>query len=250
MTSRTDRIDRDDTASRHVVALFQDRASAERAIRQLRDAGFGKDQIGVIMQRREDEENHSDFPLSSDPEVKDTMKGAGTGAALGGLVGLLGSLLVPGLGPLVVGGVLASTLIGAGVGAAAGGLIGMLVGMGATREEAEHFDRGVRAGGVIVTVDAGARAEEARAILQAAGADFGPGTQQPRTTAATASDARDDEPEIVIVREEVVVELPIESDATGDITMGDEAEPWRGSERRYRHDASYKGPERRRVARV
>jgi uncharacterized protein (TIGR02271 family) len=31
----------------------------------------------------------------------------------------------------------------------------------------------------------------------------------------------------------------------GDATIRDETEPWRGNERRYHHDASYSGPERR-----
>jgi hypothetical protein len=156
------------------VALFRDPAAAERAIRELIDDGFGEDQIGIIMARREERGDREEPVGLASPVAEDLMKGAGTGALLGGLIGLLGSLLIPGLGPLVVGGMLASVLLGAGTGAATGGLVGLLVGLGASEEEAHHFDRGIRAGGVLVTVDAGARAAEAREILREHGAEFGP----------------------------------------------------------------------------
>jgi hypothetical protein len=99
-----------------------------------------------------------------------------SGGVVGGLIGLLGSLLIPGLGPIVVGGVLASTLTGAGIGAASGGLVGALVGAGASDAQAAHFDVGFRAGGILVTVDAGDRREEVVEILRRNGADLGPAT--------------------------------------------------------------------------
>ena len=76
------------------------------------------------------------------------------------------------------GGALASTLAGAGIGAAAGGLIGALVGMGVPEEEAQHFERGFQQGGILVTVQAGDRAEQARAALSETGADLGPAYQR------------------------------------------------------------------------
>ena len=103
---------------------------------------------------------------------------------------------------------------GAGVGVVAGGLVGLLIGMGASRAEAEYFDQGVRAAGMLVTVQPGpARVAEARSILQAVGADLGPSAGP---SGAPAAGVRGDE----------------------------ENEPWRGNERRYRQDASFGGPER------
>lgn len=52
---------------------------------------------------------------------------------LGGGAGLLaglGILAIPGLGPVLAAGWLASTLVGAGAGAATGGLVGALAGAG------------------------------------------------------------------------------------------------------------------------
>jgi len=86
--------------------------------------------------------------------------GAGIGAALGGTIGLLtgiGVMAIPGIGPLVAAGWLATTLAGAATGAAAGGLIGALTGAGVSHEEAEVYEEGVRRGATLVVV----RAEEA-----------------------------------------------------------------------------------------
>ena len=92
---------------------------------------------------------------------------------------VLGSLLVPGVGPIVVGGVLASTLTGAGIGAATGGIIGALMGLGVPEPDARHFDQGLRLGSTLVTVDAGPRTREALMILDRHGMDFGPsGTER------------------------------------------------------------------------
>ena len=178
MTARkqgqTDQIDTGVT--RGVVAgLFSERSDAERAIRALKDAGFSENQIGVAMRDRGEQRD-----LVNDTGTK-AAEGAATGAASGGVVGgvlgLLagvGALAIPGVGPIVAGGVLASTLTGAGIGAAAGGIIGGLIGMGIPEEEARHFDQGFRAGGILVTVEAGARADEARDILRTNAADLGP----------------------------------------------------------------------------
>jgi predicted lipid-binding transport protein (Tim44 family) len=200
-----------------VIGVFPDPDAATQAIRELKDAGFTEEEIGVIVPKR----GPGGDPLlvqgeDLDVEAEAVKTTAATGGIVGGLIGLLGSLLIPGLGPVTLGGVLASTLIGAGAGAVTGGLIGLLVGMGLSRAQAEYFDGAVRAGGTLVTVQpVPAREPEARAILMGAGADFGPSAQQ---AGAPVSDARDRE-----------------------------AEAWRGNERRYRQDESFAGPERRKA---
>ena len=111
------------------------------------------------------------------------------GGLLGGLVGLLvgvGALAIPGIGQVVAGGAggaLATAfglgggtaVAGAGIGAVAGGLVGALVGLGIPEAEARYFEAGFRAGGVLVTVNAGPRAGEALAVLERHGADTGAG---------------------------------------------------------------------------
>lgn len=161
-----------ETTGRTVVGLFAHRARAEAAIRDLQAAGFPENHIGVAMQERVEQ---GDLLQGAGGETAEgAAKGAVSGGILGGLLGLLGSLLIPGVGPVLVGGVLASMVAGAGIGAATGGLLGALVALGVPEEDARHFDGGLRSGGTLVTVDAGARTPEALAILQRHEVDFGP----------------------------------------------------------------------------
>ena len=81
-----------------VVAVYDDREQAERAIDELRRFDFADDQIGL----------------------------GGRGAVAGGLLGALAAGAIPGLGPVLAGGLLLGLLEGA----AAGGLLGLLVGLG------------------------------------------------------------------------------------------------------------------------
>jgi hypothetical protein len=161
-----------ETTSRTVVGLFRHRSGAEAAVRDLTQAGFPEDRIGVAMQERVEQGDMLD-EMGTDP-AEGAAKGAVSGGLVGGLLGLLGSLLIPGVGPVLAGGVLASTLAGAGIGAATGGLLGALVGLGVPEEDAKHFDQGFRAGGTLVTVDAGPRTPEAVAILARHEVDLGP----------------------------------------------------------------------------
>lgn len=172
-TDPTDDNTPQETTSRTVVGLFGRRSGAEAAVRDLREAGFGNEQIGVAMQERVEQADVLE-DLGGEP-VEGAAKGAVSGGVVGGLLGLLGSLLIPGLGPVLAAGVLASTLAGVGIGAATGGLLGALVGMGVPQEDAMHFDRGFREGGTLVTVDAGARTSQALAILARHEVDLGPG---------------------------------------------------------------------------
>ncbi len=178
-----------------VVGLFHKSIAAERAIRDLKDGGFTDQQIGVLMRDPDEQRRLAEETGTKAGEAAAT--GAVTGGVLGGLVGLLagvGALVIPGVGPLIAGGALASTLAGAGIGAAAGGLLGALIGMGVPEEEARYYERGVEQGGILVSVAAGARAVEARNILTNAGAEFAP--------SEASSVAVDQEGERIQLREE------------------------------------------------
>jgi hypothetical protein len=162
---------------RTVVGLFQQRSQAEQAIRELKRAGFTDDQLGVAMH---DQPSGSAPVENRDTEVAEgATVGALTGGVLGSLVGLLGSFLIPGVGPILVGGVLAS-LAGAGLGATTGGILGALKSAGVPEHDAAHFDAGLRAGGILVTVSAKDRTAAALAILQAYEADLGPSAGERR----------------------------------------------------------------------
>ena len=179
MKSPTDRNNTSDqdanTTRRILVALFLDRTDAEDAVRDLKESGFIDGQLGLAMQDRKD--SGEVVTDTGAPVAVGAAAGAVSGGIAGGLIGLLGSLLIPGLGPVIVGGILASTLVGLGIGAATGGVVGALTGIGVPETDAKHFESGLRAGGMLVTVDAGDRIPEAVDILQRNGADLGPSTR-------------------------------------------------------------------------
>ncbi len=153
-----------DVAERRTVAgLLPDRDQAEQAIAALQAAGFTGDQIGVALRDRT-----AQGVLLEETGTQVAEEAAATGALggglLGGLSGLLigiGALAIPGLGPIMAAGALATTLGGAALGAAAGGLIGALVAMGIPEEEARGYEASVRGGSVLLTV-AVSREEQVR----------------------------------------------------------------------------------------
>jgi len=174
-----------DMRARTVVAgLFTSREDAVAAIDDLKAAGFSPDDVGVAMR-----DSGEQGDLAEETGTK-AAGGAATGALGGGLIGGalgllvgLGALAIPGIGPVIAGGALATAfglgggtaVAGAGIGAAAGGVIGALVGMGIPENEAKHFEAGFQAGGVLVTVNGGQRTQDAVTVLERHGADTGAG---------------------------------------------------------------------------
>src|SRR5690348_14229628 len=104
-----------------VVGLFDNTAQAQTAVEQLRSFGVATNNISVAMQSGQ--AATTETVTDVDTGGSGVVTGAVGGGVLGGLAGLLvgiGAIAIPGIGPLAVGGPLATTLIGAGVGAAAG----------------------------------------------------------------------------------------------------------------------------------
>jgi hypothetical protein len=160
------------TAMSHTVAgVFDDTRHAEMALNELKDAGFSPEQVSVVAKDTGETESmveHSDMAGAE-------TTGAGTGALLGGITGGIagwlvgiGALAIPGIGPVVAAGALATTLGGAAIGAAAGGLIGALVGAGIPEEDARGYETYVRQGRVLLTAQASTaqQAQKARAAFE------------------------------------------------------------------------------------
>jgi hypothetical protein len=130
--------------------MFDTYATAADTVRRLEGAGFSHDDISIVS----NDAAHSEY-TSGDRTGAGTGTGASLGTLLGGGAGLLaglGLLAIPGLGPVVAAGWLASTLVGAGVGAVAGGIVGALTDVGVSHEDATAYAEGVRRGGTLVTV--------------------------------------------------------------------------------------------------
>ena len=140
-----------------VTGLFDRYGDAQRAVQQLEAAGVPHHDISIVASNAHGEHDHLGAARANEAG-EDAGKGAGLGATVGGIGGLLaglGLLAIPGLGPVVAAGWLASTVIGAGVGAvvggAAGGLVGALTHAGVSDEDANAYAEGVRRGGTLVT---------------------------------------------------------------------------------------------------
>lgn len=154
--------------ARTVVAVFRDTEALNRAYRELRESGFGDQDVSIVRQ------GETAPPMGADETRAGTgiAAGAGVGAVLGGIAGLA-ALAIPGFGPLIAAGPIAAALGGAATGGAIGALAGSFAGLGIPREHAEEYEAAVRAGGTFLSVktpDVGA-AERVAALLRRDGAD-------------------------------------------------------------------------------
>jgi hypothetical protein len=165
---------------RVVAGLVPDLPSARNAVTELKAMGFTGKEIGLAMANPP--ETAPTERSTGTRATEEAVTGAVGGGVLGGLTGLLiaaGVVAIPGLGPLLAGGVLASALgvtgasvvAGTGVGAAAGGLVGGLIGLDIPESEARHFEAGIRSGRVLVLVHTSERVEESLTILRRHGGE-------------------------------------------------------------------------------
>lgn len=166
------------TQLQRAVGLFDTRQAAEQAMYRLRDSGFNMDRISVVARSGEGVKDITGGEGVA-PEQSDTSQakqgagaGATTGAVAGGAVGLIGSLgilAIPGVGPIAeVGVLLGNALLAGGIGAAGGGLIGALVGWGIPEDRASYYsDRVHHDNNYLVLLEgSGSEVRMAEAILR------------------------------------------------------------------------------------
>lgn len=139
-----------------VIGLFDNRADARNAVQELLNSGLNRDDISVMSKELEGRPASVEYIEEDGTEqVEDMAKGAGKGAAIGGLAGLalsLAALAIPGIGPVLAAGPIAALIAGAGIGATAGGLISGLTRLGVSEDEAHTYAEGVRRGGTLISV--------------------------------------------------------------------------------------------------
>jgi len=160
-----------------IVGVFDDRQQADRAVDELRRAGFRDDQIGVAMRYDAGSDAAGEATGSGTTAADESQAGTGTIAGVLGGLGLgaaagLGVLsgVIPVIGPAIAGGTLGIILSNAAIGAGVGGLVGALVGAGIPEDEAQYYHGEFEAGRTIVTVQAEGRADDAMAIFRRYGA--------------------------------------------------------------------------------
>lgn len=149
---------------KRAVGVFSRRDEAERALNEVRAAGFSMDRVSIVAKDadRNDQIAGADVHDRAGANKADegAATGAATGGALGALTGLLvglGAIAIPGVGPIVLAGAtataLATTLSGGAIGAVAGGLIGALIGLGIPEERARVYNDRVSRGDYLVMVE-------------------------------------------------------------------------------------------------
>src|SRR5438045_8979506 len=144
-----------------ISRLYKDHDTGARVVAQLERSGIPHSDISIMSNNdsgwfdRDGSKRIDRDADGRDDRAEGAATGAGGGATVGGVAGLLaglGLLDIPGLGPVVAAGWLASTAAVAVAGGATGGLIGALTQSGIGEQEAHTYAEGVRRGGTLVTV--------------------------------------------------------------------------------------------------
>ena len=130
-----------------VTGLYDIYADAARSVREIEAIGILRDDLSVIASQIDNghaiaEENNAG---------PDAAIGTGVGVEL--LAGL-GLFALPGMGPVMAAGWLATAALGAGTGGITRGVVGTLIGAGVGKEHANLFAEGIRRGGTLLTVRA------------------------------------------------------------------------------------------------
>lgn len=152
-----------------VLGVFHSKDKAEEAVREIRERGFDNTEINVVA--KDEERGKGDRGGARMSTGGNLTGGTTTGAAVGGVAGLLagaGALAIPGIGPIVAAGPIATMLSGAVTGGIAGGLIDW----GIPEERGRHFEEKVKQGKILTVIKTSdKKAEDAMQILRKNGAE-------------------------------------------------------------------------------
>lgn len=150
-----------------VIAVFPSIAGAREAVAELSAAGWDDRAISLITPGGS-EALHATGPLDQGDEME---KGAGVGAATGAALGLLAStalLAIPGIGPVVFLGAMASGITGGLV----GGLVGAMSAWGVKEDHIRQYEGDLHVGKSLVVVTGDPlRLAEAKSLLDDSDAD-------------------------------------------------------------------------------
>jgi len=136
-----------------VICIAKSEEQATRIVDDLKAAGFSNNDVSVLLPDRAGSRDFAHEHHTKAPE------GAATGAVAGGvaagvlgwLVGI-GSLAIPGVGPLIAAGPIMAALGGVAAGGAVGGLAGALVGFGIPEYEAKQYEGKIKNGNILISV--------------------------------------------------------------------------------------------------
>ena len=155
-----------DYSEKVLIAAFCDRDAAELAVDELENSGFSADEVGFALRGSDVGKGGMITDEEGSKDARGAVAGMAAGAGIGAILGAAAALLLPGVGPVVAGGVLALALGGAAAGTAVGGIFGAIAGLGVSEEEARFYEKEFHSGKAIVAVKCGDRMDIATAILR------------------------------------------------------------------------------------
>lgn len=149
---------------KRAFGVFSSRQEAEQALNELKASGFSMDRVSIVARDADQGEELGGAELTDRIGNKDVGNATGvvgeiaTNSALGSVLVGLGSLAIPGIGPVIaagsVGAALVATVAGTGIEAAAiGGLVRALGDLGIAEEQARIYGDHLYQGNYLVIVD-------------------------------------------------------------------------------------------------
>jgi hypothetical protein len=176
-----------------VFGIYSSVSSADTATDTLIRSGFLPADISALLP-----ENLGSRQIGTEKATKapeGAAAGAGSGAVLGGALGLLagiGALAIPGVGPLIAAGPIMAALAGVGVGGAVGGFTGALIGLGIPEYEAKRYEGRMQKGGVLLSVhcDTSEDIKRAKELMKITGAEDISSTGESSADRPTTDQAR------------------------------------------------------------
>src|SRR6201986_1658358 len=157
-----------------VFGIYSSLPSVDNATDTLVRSGFPAADISALLP---DNLGGKEIGTQKAPKAPEgAATGAGSGAVLGGALGLLagiGALAIPGVGPLIAAGPIMAALAGVGVGGAVGGFTGALIGLGIPEYEAKRYEGRIQKGGILLSVhcDTSDEIKRAKEIMKSTGAE-------------------------------------------------------------------------------
>jgi hypothetical protein len=157
-----------------VTGLFKDKDSAERAFQSVVDLGYDKDDVNVAMSDDVRQRHFAAHGPANDDSATTALDEAvaaegdaaykdlggpvgGTVSTLATIVGAVGVLLIPGVG--IAAGPVAIALAASAATGAVLGLMATLLKWGIPESRAEQYEAGVRAGRILLGVQARSEAD-------------------------------------------------------------------------------------------
>src|ERR1700680_4231548 len=157
-----------------VFGIAKTEEQAVHIINRLKEAGFSNNDVSVLLPDRAATRDFAHEQHTKAPEgaVAGAVAGGAIAGVLGWLVGI-GSLAIPGVGPLIAAGPIMAALSGAAAGGAVGGLAGALVGLGIPEYEAKQYEGKVKNGNILISVhtDDSKQRQKAKEIFERAHAE-------------------------------------------------------------------------------